>query len=138
MKTTTAPRPNDSKPKRLCGDHLPPKKDAPTTNAIMEKETIRVLIADDHQVMRRGLCAVVESIPGWSVCGEAETGRQVVEMVAKLKPAIVVMDVTMPELNGLEATRQIKKDHPTTEVPMFTGHETEELARQVFEAGARS
>ena len=101
-------------------------------------EKIRVLIADDHLVMRRGLRAIVESIDGWSVCGEAQTGREAVDMTAKLKPEIVVMDVTMPELNGLEATRQIKKQHPQVEVLMFTGLETEELVHQVFEAGARS
>src|SRR5882757_8541974 len=101
-------------------------------------ETIRVLIADDHQVMRRGVRAVVELLPGWEVCGEASTGREAVEMVERLHPQIVVMDVTMPELNGLEATRQIKKIAPATEILMFTGLETEELIRQVFEAGARS
>ena len=101
-------------------------------------ETTKVLIADDHQVMRRGVRAVVELLEGWEVCGEASTGREAVEMVEKLQPQIVVMDVTMPELNGLEATRQIKKIAPTTEILMFTGLETEELIRQVFEAGARS
>jgi len=101
-------------------------------------QKIRVLIADDHQVMRRGIRAVVELLPGWEVCGEASTGRDAVDMAERLLPEIVVMDVTMPELNGLEATRQIKKDAPSTEVLMFTGLETEELVRQVFEAGARS
>jgi two-component system response regulator NreC len=106
------------------------------TIRIMEK--IRVLIADDHQVMRQGVRAVVELQDGWSVVGEAATGREAVEMAEKLRPEIVVMDVQMPELNGLEATRQIKKSIPETEVLMFTGLETEELVRQVFEAGARS
>lgn len=101
-------------------------------------EPTKVLIADDHQVMRRGVRAVVEMLQGWQVCGEASTGREAVEMVERLQPQIVVMDVTMPELNGLEATRQIKKIAPTTEILMFTGLETEELIRQVFEAGARS
>ncbi len=101
-------------------------------------ENLRVLIADDHQVMRRGIRAVVELQPGWSICAEACTGREAVEMAVRLNPEIVVMDVQMPELNGLEATRQIKKNSPETEVLMFTGLETEELVRQVFEAGARS
>jgi two-component system, NarL family, response regulator NreC len=101
-------------------------------------EPIRVLIADDHVVMRRGVRAAVELLDGWSVCGEASTGREAVDLAEELKPDIVVMDVQMPELNGLEATRQIKKTAPETEVLMFTGLETEELVRQVFEAGARS
>jgi DNA-binding NarL/FixJ family response regulator len=101
-------------------------------------ENPRVLIADDHQVMRQGVRAVVEMQPGWSVCGEASTGREAVEMALRLRPEIIVMDVQMPELNGLEATRQIKKRAPETEVLMFTGLETEEMVRQVFEAGARS
>lgn len=81
---------------------------------------------------------MVELMPGWEVCGEASTGREAVEMVGRLHPQIVVMDVTMPELNGLEATRLIKKIAPKTEILMFTGLETEQLIRQVFEAGARS
>ena len=81
---------------------------------------------------------MVETLPGWEVGGEASTGREAVELVERLKPQIVVMDVTMPELNGLEATRQIKKTVPSTEILMFTALETEELIRQVFEAGARS
>jgi DNA-binding NarL/FixJ family response regulator len=101
-------------------------------------EKIRVLIADDHQVMRRGVRAVVEMIPDWEVCGEASTGRDAVEMAERIQPEIVIMDVSMPELNGLEATRQIRKISPNTEVLMFTGLETEEMVRQVFEAGARS
>jgi DNA-binding NarL/FixJ family response regulator len=99
---------------------------------------IRVLIADDHQVMRRGLRSVVESMDGWEVCAEVSTGREAVEGVTKLQPEIAVLDMTMPELNGLEATRQIRKVSPKTEVLIFTGAETEELVHQVFEAGARS
>jgi DNA-binding NarL/FixJ family response regulator len=101
-------------------------------------EKIRVLIADDHQVMRRGLRAVVELMEGWEVCAEVSTGREAVETVGRLQPEIAVLDMTMPELNGLEATRQIRKVSPQTEVLIFTGHETEELVHQVFEAGARS
>jgi DNA-binding NarL/FixJ family response regulator len=104
----------------------------------MSLQEVRVLLADDHAVMRRGVRAVVEGLPGWSVCGEAATGREAVEAVGRLKPDIVVMDVNMPDLNGLDATRQIKKAWPQTEVMMFTGIETEELILQVFETGARS
>ena len=101
-------------------------------------EQIRVLVADDHLVMRHGVRAVVDYQEGWSVCGEAATGREAVEMAVRLRPHIVVMDVSMPDLDGLEATRLIKKVAPEIEVLMFTGLETEGLVRQVFEAGARS
>lgn len=97
-----------------------------------------MLLADDHLVMRRGLRTLIEAMAGWSVCGEVETGREAVDAVPRLKPDIVVMDMTMPDLNGLEATRQIKKAWPQTEVMIFTGIETEDLVHQVFEAGARS
>ena len=104
--------------------------------SVMENPS--VLIADDHEVMRRGVRAVVELQPGWSVCAEAKNGREAVALATKLQPDIVVMDVGMPELNGIEATRQIKKIAPETEILMFTGLENEELIREVFEAGARS
>lgn len=99
---------------------------------------IRVLIADDHLVMRCGLRAIIDAMDGWEVCGEAATGREAVELALHLQPEIVVMDMTLPELTGLEATRQIKKDSPNSEVLMFTVHDQEELIHDVFEAGARS
>lgn len=95
-------------------------------------------MADDHQVMRRGLRAVIETMEGWEVCAEVQTGREAVAAAERIHPEIAVLDMTMPELNGLEATRQIRKVSPETEVLIFTGHETEELVHQVFEAGARS
>jgi len=101
-------------------------------------ENTQVLLADDHQVMRRGLRAVIDTMEGWSVCAEVATGREAVDAAEKFKPQIAILDFSMPELNGLEATRQIKKVSPTTEVLIFTGLETEELVRQVFDAGARS
>lgn len=104
----------------------------------MVAKEVRVLLADDHAVMRRGVRAVVETLPGWSICGEVATGSEAVEAAARLQPDIVVMDVSMPVLNGLEATRQIKKAWPQIEILMFTGIETEEIILQVFEAGARS
>ncbi len=99
---------------------------------------IRVLLADDHQVVRRGVQAAIEGMPGWVICGEVADGRAAVKMAEELKPDIVVMDVGMPELNGIDATRQIRQSCPETEVLIFTGQEAEDLVRQVFEAGARS
>jgi DNA-binding NarL/FixJ family response regulator len=101
-------------------------------------EKLRILLADDHSVVRQGLRRLIESQPGWTVCGEASTGRETVQLAEELKPDIVVIDMGMPELNGLDATRQIKKTSPQIEVIMFTGQETEELIVQVFEAGARA
>ena len=99
---------------------------------------LRILIADDHEVMRRGVRFVIEQHPGWVICGEACDGRRAVAMAQELKPNIVILDMSMPELNGLEATRQIKRALPKTEVVIFTGDESEDVIRAVFEAGARS
>lgn len=98
---------------------------------------MRVLIADDHEVVLRGLCVIVEAQPGWRVCGEARNGREAVEKAKELKPDVVVMDFGMPKLNGLEATRQIRRALPRTEVLMLTMHESEQLVRQALAAGAR-
>lgn len=73
----------------------------------------RVMLADDHALVRTGLRAVLERKPDWEVCGEASTGREAVAAAAKLKPDIVIMDISMPDLNGLEATRQILHDNPS-------------------------
>lgn len=98
---------------------------------------MRVLIADDHEVVLRGLRAIVEAQPGWRVCGEARSGREAVEKARELKPDVVVMDFGMPELNGLEATHQIRRALPRTEVLMLTMHESEQLVRKALAAGAR-
>jgi DNA-binding NarL/FixJ family response regulator len=99
--------------------------------------TPHVLIVDDHEVVRRGLRALIESRPEWEVCGEATTGREAVEKASNLKPNVVVMDIAMPELNGLEATRQVLKAVPRTAVLILTAHESEQLVREVLEAGAQ-
>ena len=99
--------------------------------------TLRILIADDHEVVRRGLRALLESHPGWEVCGEAVSGREAVEKARKLKPVVVVMDIAMPELNGLEATRHILKAIPQAAVLILTVHESEQLVHEVLAAGAQ-
>ncbi len=98
---------------------------------------LRILLADDHDVIRRGLRDLLQEQPGWEVCGEATTGLEAVDMAKRLVPDIAVLDVTMPLLNGLEATRQIRRTVPTVEVLIFTMHESEQLIRDVFAAGAR-
>lgn len=99
---------------------------------------VRVLIADDHEVVREGLRALVEHEEGWEVCATARTGREAVELAKKLKPDVAVLDMTMPELSGLEAVRQIKRALPLTEVLVFSAHRSEEVIAQVFDAGAKS
>ena len=106
----------------------------PTTPAL----SLRILIADDHDVMREGTRAVIERQPGWEVCGTAATGREAVAQAIKLHPDIVIMDMSMPDLNGLDAAVQIKRRLSRTEILMFTAHETDELIRDVFEIGVKS
>jgi DNA-binding NarL/FixJ family response regulator len=98
---------------------------------------LRILVADDHPVVRRGVKALLETHANWQVCGEASTGREAVEQVKRLDPDIVVLDLSMPELNGLDATRRIMQDAPRTQVLVLTMHHSEELAHQVLRAGAR-
>ncbi len=98
---------------------------------------VRILVADDHEVVRKGVCALLESHPGWTVVGEAVTGRDAVKKAQKLKPDVVVLDYSMPELNGLEATRQILKTVPRTEVLVLTMYDSEQVTKQVLAAGAR-
>ena len=99
--------------------------------------SLRILVVDDHAVVRRGVRSLLESREGWEVCGEATTGRDAVEQSRRLRPDVVVMDLSLPELNGLDATRQILKDAPDTEVLVLTMHHSEQLARDVLQAGAR-
>jgi DNA-binding NarL/FixJ family response regulator len=99
--------------------------------------TARILLVDDHEIIRKGLRSVVEARKDWEIVGEATTGRDAVKKVEELKPNVVVMDISMPELNGLEAVRQIVKIAPRTEVLVLTMHESEDLVREVLEAGAR-
>jgi DNA-binding NarL/FixJ family response regulator len=98
---------------------------------------LRILIADDHAVVRKGLRTLLESRPGWEVCAEAADGRDAVEKALKLKPDVAVLDIGMPRLNGVEATRRIHKSSPGTEVLILTMHESDDLVQQVVEAGAR-
>jgi DNA-binding NarL/FixJ family response regulator len=99
---------------------------------------LRILIADDHDIVRRGLRVLIESQDGWEVCGEATNGREAVEMAGKLEPDVVVLDVAMPEIEGVEATRQIKRQRADTEVLACTGFENESVVHQLFAAGARA
>jgi DNA-binding NarL/FixJ family response regulator len=100
-------------------------------------DSVRILIADDHELFRRGLAAELTQVPGWVVAGEASNGRDAVELAAALKPDLVVLDLTMPELNGLEAARKIISVSPAARVLILTAHESEQLVREVLSAGAQ-
>ncbi len=101
------------------------------------KKKTRILIVDDHEIVRRGIRTVIETEWGWEICGEAEDGRRAVSMALELKPEIVIVDVAMPELGGVEVTRQIKRGLPGTEVLVFSGQENETLVHEILAAGAR-
>jgi DNA-binding NarL/FixJ family response regulator len=97
---------------------------------------LRILVADDHHVVRAGLRTLLETKRGWQVCAEAANGREAVEKAGKLKPDVAVLDIGMPLLNGIEATRQIRKISPQTEVLILTMHDSELMIQGVLEAGA--
>src|ERR1700730_9546361 len=99
---------------------------------------LRILIADDHEVVREGMRVLIEHEPGWEVCGTAMTGQEAVDTAKKLKPEVVVLDMTMPELDGLDVLREIKRALPNTEVVIFSAHHSEEVIEQLFDAGAKS
>lgn len=98
---------------------------------------VRILLADDHDLLRRGLRTLLETRRGWKVVGEAADGSEAVEKARRLRPDVVVMDIGMPERNGLEATREILRTCPGTEVVILTMHESEQAIREVVAAGAR-
>ena len=98
----------------------------------------RILLVDDHQVVRRGVAGlIVDASADWEVCGEAATGIEAVAAAATLKPDIVVMDISMPDMNGLEATREILKSNPGIEILILSMHESDQMVYDVLGAGAR-
>lgn len=97
---------------------------------------IRILIADDHTLLRNGICALLENEQDMTIVGEANDGREAVRLAGQLKPNVVLMDIAMPLLNGLEATRQIKHEHPEINILVLTMYDNEEYFREMLEAGA--
>jgi DNA-binding NarL/FixJ family response regulator len=98
---------------------------------------LKILVVDDHDIIRRGLKDLLNARPGWEVCAEAKTGKEAVALAEQLQPHIVVMDISMPDLNGLEAARRIHKALPKTGILILTMHFSDQLVREVIEAGAR-
>ena len=97
----------------------------------------RILLADDHEIVRRGLRNLIEDRPEWTICCEAADGREAVAEAMQAKPDIVVMDIAMPRMNGLEAARRIVDKLPRTEVLILTMHESKQLIQDVLKSGAR-
>jgi len=97
----------------------------------------RVLIVDDHAIIRRGVQGILRGHPEWELCGEAENGQEAVRLAAELRPEVIIMDVSMPGMNGVEATRAIKKQIPEAKVLLLTLHVSVDLVRSAFKAGAR-
>jgi len=97
----------------------------------------RILVADDHPIFRFGLCTMLRSQQGWEVCGEAADGRDAVEKCRQLKPDLLVLDICMPELNGLDAARQILKHNPDQVILVLTAMDSEHVIRECLEAGIR-
>ncbi|MFZ0285756.1 MAG: response regulator transcription factor, partial [Terriglobales bacterium] len=99
--------------------------------------TFRILIADDHEIVRQGIKALLEQHSGWEVSGEARDGREAVERSKALKPDLVILDIGMPTLNGLDAARQILANCQLTRILVLTMHDSEQVVRNVLAVGAR-
>jgi DNA-binding NarL/FixJ family response regulator len=97
---------------------------------------LRILVADDHELVRRGIRGLLRARRGWTVVGEAMNGREAVEKANRLKPDVAILDISMPDLDGLQATRRIREAVPTTEVVVLTMHESDQMVRRVLDAGA--
>lgn len=99
--------------------------------------TARILVVDDHEVVRQGVRAILQARPDWEICGEAIDGREAIRLTKELHPDVVVMDITMPHLSGLEASQEIAKLQLPSRVLIFTMHESKSLAPSVQRAGAQ-
>jgi DNA-binding NarL/FixJ family response regulator len=99
--------------------------------------TVRILVADDHPIVRHGLKTLLVGDPTWEVIAEAEDGVEAVEKACRLHPDLIILDVTMPRMNGLEACRRIRKSVPECEVLIVTQHDSPQMMREALDAGAR-
>src|SRR5437763_421573 len=126
----------------LCRQHLRSRlrADALVRNrgSMANLKSLRILIADDHEIIGRGLRALLASRPDWVICAEAARGLEAISKAAEHRPDIVVMDIAMPVLNGLEATRKIRRMLPMTEVVILSLHYSDQLVREVLDSGARA
>lgn len=125
----------------FASERLIPNNLFPRTNwesvCLRGGKVLRILIADDHEVARRGIRSLLESHPGWEVCAEAKDGRDAVELAVRTKPDLILLDIGMPNLNGLEAARQILATNPNVAILILTMHDSDHVIREVLRAGAR-
>lgn len=98
---------------------------------------LRILVADDHELVRRGILGLLRAQRRWKIAGEAASGLEAVEQAKRLRPDVIILDIGMPTFDGLEATRQIRKAAPKTEIIILTMHDSNQMVRRVLEAGAR-
>ena len=97
----------------------------------------RILVADDHPIFRLGVCSLLRSHAGWEICGEAADGRDAVEKCRQMKPDLLILDICMPKLNGVDAARQILKDNPAQRILILTDVHSEQVVRDCLDAGVR-
>jgi DNA-binding NarL/FixJ family response regulator len=98
---------------------------------------VTILLADDHEVVRQGLRTILKARPEWEICGEAENGQDTIRAVQDLRPDVLILDVTMPVMSGLEVSQELSNSHPDTRVLIFTMHDSKSLVKAVRKAGAR-
>lgn len=98
---------------------------------------VRILIVDDHELVRRGLRSILATRPEWEICGEAADGSDAIEKARELKPDVVLLDITMPHMNGLDAARIIRRDLPRAKVIILSQYEGSDMRARAFEAGAQ-
>lgn len=99
-------------------------------------QQFRILVVDDHEFIRRGVCGIFAAENGFGVCGQASNGREAVESVKKLHPHVVILDISMPIMNGLEAAAEIRRAAPQTKIIILTMHDSHEMKEQAQKAGA--
>jgi len=105
------------------------------TKKAKRKSNLRILEADDHELVRHGIKSILREHKGWKVVGEARDGAEAVGMVKRIRPDVLIMDITMPNLDGLEASHPILREVPTARILILTMHESDQMVRRILEAG---